>query len=625
MKKILFVFLIAFMVLALGACGNKTPEPTPGPGPEPVVTQTFTVIFNSDGARFATVKVKEGEKITQDVGTPSKDGHSFVGWFDGDTQIDLATYTVTKDVTLEAKFVSDAVDSSLDVNAKKEEGKTYTLVIGWWEVTDPAQPDKKTSYLTEELVQKFYTNINLYLKVKGLTDAEIKNVQVRNYSTATVAEMGALVNADGDVDIMIGVGNNINSSAGVSLYEGSNDNKFATNMGSTPTSRYVALTSVATALGVNVYDWLYTEVGRTAFTTMLKESDIVVAPARTKEANANVNVYLDETNFEVLHFASKDDELTLPTLEFGLGVEFKGFATAIDGPVVLNKANGGKLTYSDIKDLLDADGNLSLYPVFEAILPATEDLVVYVQLNSGLTLAEAKLLEARFNATLTEEKFVKFVTVEADAAGFTEEYNAASCIDVVIGGNNPLKNFAPHADGPLANAGAKHFANTSRKVLINANCQHLDLAKDLYAFLLADAPEYELHVTFWINENKWITADELSAVKDSIPLCLANNFQLAEGLTLEETYNIKVTTYDATNTKVAQLGEETKAVRDGKGTDLIIGCGANVTSTGGFTDALVSDIPTSIIAADRKMALVTNNYLAEVLYASLFVEDTPEQ
>lgn len=619
-KKILLLVLVSIFAFVMIGCGNKDPKPDPEPDPTPVepAKETFTVIFNVDGVRHATAKVKEGEKITSEISNPSKEGYTFNGWYEGETLIDLATYTVTKDVTFEAKFTKDDIDTSLDVEAKKEAGKTYTLVIGWWEVKNPDDPDKKTSYLTPELVQKFYANVILYLKAKGLSDAEIKNVQFRNYSTATVAEMGALVNADGDVDIMIGVGNNINSTAGVSLYEGSNDNKFATLMGTTPTSRYVALTSVATELGVNVYDWLTTEVGKSAFTTVLKESDITVAPPRTSEANLDVVVFTDDANSTTLHFEAKDQELTLPLVTIAEGVEFKGFATSKDGEVVLSKANGAQLKYSDVKDLPATDGKVTLYPVFEAIVASVEDLVVYVQLNKGLTENEAKLLESRFKASLTETKDIKFVLIEADAAGFTAEYNDATCVDVIIGGNNPLKNFAAHESGPLANAGSKHFLDTSRKVLINANAQHLDLAKALYDFVVADAPSYELHITFWLNNNTWITPDELALLKTNGLNYLQTAFNIAEGSTLLDVYNVTVTTFDATKTKVAELAAETNEQRDGKGTDLIVGCGANVTTTGGFTTAQVKDIPTTMVAAGRKVALITDNFLAKLLFEGLF-------
>ena len=628
LKKILFLVTVLFMLFVLVGCKKDNEQPKPDnndtPGEETVVTTTYTVIFNVDGERYATAKVKDGAKITQTIDAPTKEGHSFVGWYDGDTLVDLASFVVTKDTTLTAKFAKDDVDTSLDVNATKEAGKTYTLVIGWWEVNDPAQPDKKTSYLTEELVQKFYANVNLYLKVKGLTEDEIKNVQFRNYSTKSVADMGALVNADGDVDIMIGVGNNINSSAGVSLYEGSNDNKFATTMGTTPTSRYVALTSFATELGVNVYDWLTTEVGKTAFNVSLKESDIVIAPVRTNDANLDVIVYTDDTNFVTLHFETKDATVTLPEIEDQEGTYLAGFALTPDGEVVLNKAGGDVITYNNVKDLVGEDGKVTLYPIIKEVVVVEEDLIVYVQVGSNLSDEEVLLLADRFRASLPEYKNILFSLVEADAEGFTEQYNNAECCDVVIGGNNPLKNFTAHAEGPLANAGAKHFANTSRKVLISAGTTHLELAKALYDFVVTDAPSYEVHVSFWLNENKWITTDELATLKTGLENSLNTYFAVPEGSTLTDLYNITLTTYDCTSTKVADLAAETNALRDGLGTDLIVGCGANVTTTGGYTDASVLDIDKSVVAADRKVALVSENFLAALIFGFYFDVETEE-
>lgn len=625
-KKLLLLFLVAFLFLGFVGCGKgnedeKEPDKPDDPSQGEVIEkETFTVIFESEGTRHATVKVKDGEKITAEVNNPSKDGYSFVGWFKGEEKVDLATFVVTENVTLVAKFESDAIDNTLDVNAKKEAGKTYTLVIGWWEVKNPDDPDKKTSYLTEELVKKFYTNVNLYLKVKGLSDAEIANVQFRNYSTATVADMGALVNEDGDVDIMIGVGNNINSTAGVALFEGSNDNKFATLMGSTPTSRYVALTSVATTLGVNVYDWLTTETGKKAFNEMLKESDIQIAPARTSEANVDVTVHTGVED-EKLHFASKDDEFQLPEVAVPEGYVFDGFALSDGGELVLSKANGDVLKYADIKGLLGEATSIELFPVYSVLVVSEEDLNVYIQLNSGLKEGEAELLAARFKQTVDSSLTIAFTFIEGNADAFTAELaNASSQVDVIIGGNNPLKNYPAHEDGKLANAGAKHFADGSRKVLIHANTQHLELAKKLYDFVVADAPEYELHITFWLNENKWITVDELAALKSGLETFINTRFALADGANLYDLYNFKVTTYDATNTKVAELGEETRAQRDGKGTDLIVGCGANVTTTGGFEDAFVKDINTTMVAAGRKVALINSNPLTMAIYFNFFTE-----
>lgn len=283
MRKLLPILLLA-LCLALGglvACD----KPTDGKEDEPSTPTTYTVAFEVDGVRHATKIVNAGEKITGEVVNPSKTGFDFDYWTLNGEEVDVYDYVVNANVTFVAHFTEKSVDDSLNVNDVKGAEKTYYLVIGWWECTDVKDDGspKLTSHLTDTDMKMIFANINLYLKAKGATDEEIALVSVRNYSTNTVAEMGAKVLADGDVDIMIGVGNNVNSSAGLSLYEASNDNKFSTPMGSSGTSRYVALLSSTNDLGVNVFDWLKTETGKKALTQKVEASEITVVPERISE------------------------------------------------------------------------------------------------------------------------------------------------------------------------------------------------------------------------------------------------------------------------------------------------------------------------------------------------------
>ena len=102
------VALLVALAMCFGlmtACAPDDPEPDPEP-------TTYTVTFDANGGTLsgsATVEVEEGEKITG-APTASKDGYTFDGWFDaatGGDEIDLSTYTVTKDVTLYAQYTED--------------------------------------------------------------------------------------------------------------------------------------------------------------------------------------------------------------------------------------------------------------------------------------------------------------------------------------------------------------------------------------------------------------------------------------------------------------------------------------------------------------------------------------
>ena len=110
MKKRLSAIIALFVALAMcfglmTACAPDDPEPEPEP-------TTYTVTFDANGGELdgdATVEVEEGEKITG-APTASREGYTFDGWFDaatGGDEIDLSTYTVTKDVTLYAQYTED--------------------------------------------------------------------------------------------------------------------------------------------------------------------------------------------------------------------------------------------------------------------------------------------------------------------------------------------------------------------------------------------------------------------------------------------------------------------------------------------------------------------------------------
>lgn len=642
MKKIRKSLMLVGLSLLLGACGTKPQPSDSSNGDNTSITTYYTIAFNVNDKRYATARVKEGEKITQKITDPApEDGYKFSGWYEEGTEelLDFETYVVMHDATFNAKFSKiEEGGEVLSVEDEKEEGKEYYLVLGWWECTtiNDDGTQKLTSYLTKTDVRLIYRNIRKFLLATGSTEEDLANVQFRDYSSINVATLGEGVNADGDVDLLFGVGNNINSTANVSLYEGSNDYKFSAQMGINKRDRYVALTSVATENGLNVYTWLKS-LNRVE---NVDGKDVTVNPALVKDLtdeeilaslpeedlNITVTVHGDENKVTVINKST--DTIELPEITVPEGYHFGGYATSATGKVVLEVGLNETFTYDDIKHLIEEGSDmLDLYPVFIANPVVEEDLVVYIQVNgSYLTEQEAKLVEARFRSELTTEN-VKFNILNAKADDFKAEIETNADADLIIGGNNPLNTFTAHEEGALVNVGLKHFANTSRKVLINSSCpsEHLELAKKLYNFLVEDASEFVVHISFWPKSDySWVSEEELLNIKSLIEGNLNSYLGIAEEETLSEKYNVTLTFEEVIveGNKVADLGVATRALREGKGTDMIVGCGNNVDSETGAGMSIVAkkDIPTSLVAASRKVALLSDNCLTRNIYDVLFTE-----
>jgi hypothetical protein len=115
----LFVFTFSFV-----ACGGNTSSSNPvnTSSSSEVVKEKFTVQFYVEDELFKTLKVEDGSTIGSDkVGTPIKEGFSFVAWEDeSKTVIDLDTYVVTSALKLYATFEEIITDDTLIVNGTKE-------------------------------------------------------------------------------------------------------------------------------------------------------------------------------------------------------------------------------------------------------------------------------------------------------------------------------------------------------------------------------------------------------------------------------------------------------------------------------------------------------------------------
>ena len=622
MKKKLFKVLgLSLLAFSMAACG--APKDKGGSDDNtPAQTITYTVAFEVDGQRVATSRVKAGEKVTDEIATPAKAGYTFVGWYEGETLVDLTTYVVTHNVTLVAHFEEISIPE-YNITDTKQADKTYYLVLGWWECTD-MQDDgvtpKLTSHLTPATVRLFYHNLRAYLTTVGATEANLNAISFRNYSSLNVTAMGAAINADADVDILIGVGNNINSTAGVSLHGGSNDYKFATEMGDPLTSRTVACPASASDFGVATFEWLRdTQAGKDAFKKILTQAEID-ASLVPEVIDLTVTVHGDTD--AVTHLTDKDTAITMPEITVPETHNFKGFATSDGGEVALDVAKNATLKYKDLKDLVAENANtLDLYPVLEAKPIVLDDLVVYVQLNDSLKEAEAKLLVARFNSTLTTEK-VKFNFLEQKKAGFISAVKEAGDADVLIGAANtagtsvdPETAYSAHAQGPGHVAGAKHFADSSRYVMIKDTVatNHLTLAKALYDFVVAEAVEFKVTSAFWHKNNEWVTAAERTAIETGVLGQVKTYLDVADSDSLADIYNVSLLFDTCSSTKVADLITETAELNGGAGVDLIIG-------GGGDTKTLVyvekDNMPTTLVAAGRYAALIHDNAISRDVYTN---------
>jgi hypothetical protein len=161
-----------------------------------------------------------------------------------------------------------------------------------------------------------------------------------------------------------------------------------------------------------------------------------------------------------------------------------------------------------------------------------------------------------------------------------------------------------------------HVAAARKVATLTSNT----LAGHLYTYLTtvepAPAPEVPpveeptgdttLKVSVWAKDGSWVTEAELEAIKAGFEAYLTGKGYDVSKLTI---------TYVVTNTSaVADLGAEVNTAGD---FDFIIGCGSNVTTKGGVTVKEKTDILASLVAAGRLAARLTDNTLAQELYAYL--------
>ena len=222
-RRIPLVFCSLMLIGGLSAC-SPTNSPSSVPSNEQsssIVVNSYLVSFYVDGVLYKTAQVKEGETVTNIIDNPTKEGYDFSGWkLEDNTEFNLETTLVTSNLTVNATFTKKVVvepgkdEIALNVEDTKDPTKEYSIVIGWYGKT-------ATSGLNVDVMKVFANNLVKYLKAKGVSDEDIKKVSIRRYGdeNTAVAPMGELINADGDCDLLLGVGKNITSTGLVEVVE----------------------------------------------------------------------------------------------------------------------------------------------------------------------------------------------------------------------------------------------------------------------------------------------------------------------------------------------------------------------------------------------------------------------
>ena len=156
LKKLLMGGLCALTATAMigaTACNKDDGDDKKKPNPKPPVTteDEYTVTFNLDGGTWSngnnhSVKVENGGKLPAPatLGTPTKEGFDFGGWYNGETEIVPGVTPITSTMTVKAKWtpkqqaaaktgvftVSNSATDSYEAGAEISDNELFTLKAG---------------------------------------------------------------------------------------------------------------------------------------------------------------------------------------------------------------------------------------------------------------------------------------------------------------------------------------------------------------------------------------------------------------------------------------------------------------------------------------------------------------
>lgn len=260
MKKILILATsILLSGVMLASCGKNNNNNQDSPTVTPI--KHHLIGFYVDDVLYSTIQVEENKTINEkDIASPKKDGFTFVGWKNSIGDLFDFNQTITSSFNLYAYFELNGKgnphegENDLSVTDTKDPTKTYSLVIGWY-------GKSATSGIDKTLMQHIYNNFIKYFRAQNVEEEVINNITVRQYGdeNTKVGPMGELINNDGDVDILLGVGVNITTTGKVTTVSRTDGVTFGEKA-----SRSIALVK-ETTLGRNLFDYISSADGQQFF------------------------------------------------------------------------------------------------------------------------------------------------------------------------------------------------------------------------------------------------------------------------------------------------------------------------------------------------------------------------
>ena len=193
----LVLLAITMVLLPLSGCKNDSvPEPT-----------RYTVKFDKgDNSEYtgdlpADITVESGTKLTAEQleGLADTADYIFEGWYDGETKAEGGTYTVTKDVTLVAKWKPhDQVQISFQVSGNTVELSSEPAGAAIYYTTDGTEPKESSDEYTKPIEILSKTTIKAYAEKLG--ELKPSDVVEKTYLVVTFnANGGTFANGGSEV------------------------------------------------------------------------------------------------------------------------------------------------------------------------------------------------------------------------------------------------------------------------------------------------------------------------------------------------------------------------------------------------------------------------------------------